>query len=105
MRKAYWTCIYLTFLLAAASVVCSILKLEIVTLILSLSMIGAVIVAGILYFGFVKFRCPKCGTVFKGGKWEMFFAFHMPTRRKMNCPVCQEKVWCHDFFIKKGIDK
>ncbi len=52
----------------------------------------------IIYFKNVKFECPTCHTIFKGNKWEIFWAYHTPTKRKMTCPNCKEKKWCKDIF-------
>lgn len=68
-------------------------------------MLILILISVIIYFGFVKFKCSKCGTVFKGNKCEMFLAPHTPTKRKMFCPVCNEKMWCYDVFEKKVNDK
>ena len=31
----------------------------------------------------------------------MFFAPHTPTKRYMRCPVCNQKMWCDDYFESK----
>ena len=73
----------------------------------SVVMVISLIVMIVIYFGFVKFKCPKCGTKFRGSRWEVFFAMHTPTKRRMTCPFCKEKVWCEDIFeiAKNSNDK
>lgn len=42
----------------------------------------------------VAYICPKCHTVFVPGFWQMFFANHTPTTRKLTCTACGHKGFC-----------
>ena len=64
-------------------------------------MLACVIVTVVVYIVFVKFRCPKCNTIFKGKWWEVFVAPHSASKRYMKCPLCNEKVWSEDYFESK----
>ena len=101
MKKLYWISLILTFICIALEIILACLKLDTAALIVSAVMLIFALLAVSIYFCFVKFKCPKCGTVFKGNKVEMFFAAHTPTKRKMRCPVCNEKLWCEDCFEKE----
>ena len=52
----------------------------------------------LFYMLFAKHKCPKCGTVFKANRWEMFLAPHAFRKRRLRCPMCNEKTWCDDVF-------
>lgn len=47
-----------------------------------------------MYYRNVSYICPKCHEVFKPGFWQMFWANHTPTTRKLTCTCCGEKGWC-----------
>ena len=46
------------------------------------------------YYKNVAYICPKCHTVFVPGFWQMFFANHTPTTRKLTCTACGHKGFC-----------
>ena len=50
----------------------------------------------------VEYICPHCHTVFKPGFWEMFFAGHTPTTRKLTCPQCSIHGYCVETYAKEG---
>lgn len=105
MKKLYTGLMWSTMFLIIIDLLCACLNWVVASLVVSILLVISVIGTVVVYMMFVKHKCPKCGTVFRGRKWEMFFAAHTPTKRKMTCPVCKEKLWCDDFFEnKKGKD-
>lgn len=46
------------------------------------------------YYKNVVYICPQCHTVFKPRFWEMFWARHTPTTRKLTCTACGHKGFC-----------
>ncbi len=100
MKTTYFVCLWLTVGLVIATILSGCLNWMIATTVLTVILLVSVAICVILYFGFAKHKCPKCGLVFRGKKLEMFFAPHIPTKRKMTCPMCQEKLWCDDWFGK-----
>lgn len=62
--------------------------------------VGLVIAA--LYYRKTEYICPHCHTVFKPGFWEMFFARHTPTTRKLTCPQCSIHGYCVETYAKEG---
>ena len=105
MRKVYWICLIDALVIAFLDVLFSMLGYTLLVNIATLVMLVLVLIIVIIYFGFVKFKCQKCGAVFKGNKFEMFIAPHTLTKRKMYCPVCKERMWCFDIFEKSPKDK
>ena len=100
MKKVYYFFVGLMLVSCVVDLLFSILDLLIPMFIASAFLIISLIVMIVLYFGFVKFRCTKCNTIFRGNRWEILFAPHTPTKRKMRCPMCNEKIWCEDYFGK-----
>ena len=107
MKRLYFFCMILTLLSAVADLIFSLLELYSLVLVSSIVMLVFLTMAIIVYFGFVKFKCPKCKTIFRGGRLEMFFAPHTPSKRRMFCPMCQQKIWCDDVFCdnKNSVNK
>ena len=48
----------------------------------------------LFYFRRVVYICPRCHKVFRPGFWEMLFANHTMTTRKLTCTGCGEKSFC-----------
>ena len=70
-----------------------------VSLLVSLP-VGFVIAA--LYHRKTEYICPHCHTVFKPRYWEMVFARHTPTTRKLTCPQCSIHGYCVETYAKEG---
>ncbi len=102
MSKIYKFFIWLIMILLTIEVICVCVNWIVASLIISIILLIFVIVASVIYIGYVKHMCPKCGMVFKGRKLEMIFAPHTPTKRRMTCPNCNEKLWCDDCFEGKN---
>lgn len=103
MKKIYWISISLALLCAVLEVVFAIFNLIVPAVITSILIVIFVLIALVIYGGVVLFKCPKCNTLFKGRFWEVFFTPHTPTKRKLRCPVCNEKLWCKDYFQEKQL--
>ena len=101
MKKIYWLSLGVIFVCVVLEIVFACLNYNLASLIISGVMLVFVFVAVSLYFCFVKHKCPKCKTVFKGKFLEIFFAPHTPTKRKMRCPMCGTREWCEDYFEKE----
>lgn len=59
--------------------------------------VGSIVLAGALIavdYTTSKWKCNKCGHIFKAPFSEYFFAMHTPTRRKLSCPSCDTKSYC-----------
>ena len=59
--------------------------------------VGSVVLAGALIvvdYTTSKWKCSKCGHIFKAPFGEYFFAMHTPTRRRLSCPSCDTKGYC-----------
>ncbi len=50
------------------------------------------------YYKKIDYICPKCHSVFKPGKKEMFFATHTPTTRRLTCKHCGHKGFCVETY-------
>ena len=100
MKKIYWSFLITTLVSSVFVLMFSIFRLYLLLNISSVVMLVSLMVAIVIYFGFVKFQCTKCKTVFRSNFLEIFFAMHTPTKRRMTCPLCKEKVWCCDVFEK-----
>ena len=50
------------------------------------------------YYKNVAYICPQCHTVFKPRFWEMFWAGHTPTTRKLTCCACGHKGFCVETY-------
>lgn len=100
MKKVYWSSILIVLFCAILDVVFACFDMVIPALITSIVMIVFALIGLVIYFCFVKFKCQKCNTVFKGNGWEIFFAPHTPTKRYMRCPMCNKKIWCDVKFEK-----
>lgn len=48
----------------------------------------------IYYYRTVAYICPQCHRVFKPPFWDMFWALHTPTTRRLKCEVCGRKGFC-----------
>ena len=46
------------------------------------------------YYKYVRYICPQCHTVFKPRFWEMFWARHTPSTRRLTCTACGRKGFC-----------
>lgn len=101
MKKIYWSLVVSMLVCLVLDAIFARLEMGVYALATSIVLFLIIMAMMIIYFRFVKFKCPKCGTVFKGNKVEIFFAAHTPTKRKMRCPVCNEKLWCEDCFEKE----
>ena len=100
MKKVYWSCISIALICVVLDLIFTCLDMVISALITSIVMVVFILIGVVIYFCFVKFKCQKCNTIFKGKSWEIFFALHTPTKRYMRCPICQQRVWCEDYFEK-----
>ena len=101
MKKLYTGLMWSIMFLIIIDLLCACLNWVVASLVVSILLAISAIGAVVVYMVFVKHKCTKCGTVFRGRKWEMFFAAHTPTKRRMTCPLCKEKVWCDDYFENK----
>ena len=101
MKKIYWSLIISMLVCLVLDAIFARLEMTVYALVTSIILLFVIIAMVIIYFRFVKFKCPKCGLLFKSKKTEIFFAAHTPTKRKMRCPVCNEKLWCEDCFEKE----
>lgn len=54
------------------------------------------------YFKKVKFLCPKCHSIFRPRFWEMFWANHTVSTRKLTCPCCGRKGFCVEVYGGDG---
>lgn len=50
------------------------------------------------YYRNVKYICPECHAVFRPAFWEMFWARHTPTTRKLTCTCCGHKGFCVEVY-------
>ena len=50
------------------------------------------------YYRKVKYICPKCHTVFRPRFWNMFWANHTPSTRKLICTNCNHKGFCVEVY-------
>lgn len=50
------------------------------------------------YYRNVKYICPRCHTIFKPRFWEMFWANHTPSTRKLTCIACGHKGFCVEVY-------
>lgn len=50
------------------------------------------------YYENVKYICPQCHRVFKPRFWEMFWARHTPTTRRLTCTECGHKGFCVEVY-------
>ena len=55
-----------------------------------------------VYHSRTEYICPHCHTVFKPGFWEMFFARHTPSTRKLTCTHCSVHGFCVETYAKEG---
>ena len=54
------------------------------------------------YYKNVKYICPECHSIFRPKFWEMFWAGHTPTTRKVTCPQCGRKGFCVEVYGGEG---
>ena len=101
MKKLYVGLMWSTMFLIILDLLFYCLNWLVLSLIISILLIISVMGMVVVYMVFVKHKCTKCGTVFSGKKWDIFFAPHTPTKRKMRCPMCNERLWCDDYFESK----
>lgn len=59
-------------------------------------------VIAMIYHKKTEYICPHCHTVFQPGFWEMLFAWHTPTTRKLTCPQCSIHGYCVETYAKEG---
>lgn len=52
------------------------------------------------YYRNVGYLCPHCHRIFRPGFWEVFFANHTPTTRRVTCPHCSHKGFCVEVGIE-----
>ena len=50
------------------------------------------------YYKKVAYICPQCHQTFVPGFWEMFFARHTPTTRRLTCTHCGHKGFCVETY-------
>lgn len=50
------------------------------------------------YYRNVKYICPQCHRIFRPGMWEMFWARHTPSTRRLTCPECGRKGFCVEVY-------
>ena len=57
-------------------------------------------IAGLMryYYKKVAYICPQCHQTFTPGFWEMFFARHTPTTRRLTCTHCGHKGFCVETY-------
>ena len=55
------------------------------------------------YFRRTAYICPKCHTVFRPGFWEMFWANHTPSTRKLTCTHCRHHGFCVETCEKERL--
>ena len=101
MKKVYESLLWVVVISIALDLLCACLDWVVASIVISIVLLVSAIALCVIYMVFVKHKCPKCGTVFKGNKVEIFFAPHGATKRFMKCPMCNEKMWCEDFFESK----
>jgi len=53
------------------------------------------------YYANVAYICPRCHTVFKPRFWEMFWARHTPSTRKLTCTCCGYTGFCVETYRKE----
>ena len=53
------------------------------------------------YFRQTGYICPKCHAIFKPRFWEMLFAKHTVTTRKLSCTECGSKNFCVETYQKE----
>lgn len=50
------------------------------------------------YYRKVDYICPQCHTVFKPRFWEMLWAPHTPSTRRLTCTCCGHKGFCVETY-------
>ena len=68
---------------------------------LAVAILGALVLS-LFYHRRTEYICPHCHTVFKPGFWEMLFAWHTPTTRKLTCKNCSIHGYCVETYAKEG---
>ncbi len=53
------------------------------------------------YFRRVAYICPACHEVFRPRFREVFFAYHTPKMRRLNCPACAHHGMCVEIYQKE----
>ena len=51
------------------------------------------------------YECSDCHKTFTPTYWQVNLAQHIGRKRKMTCPHCGKKVWCHKVLSEKNDDK
>lgn len=100
MKKVYDSLWLIVILSIVVELICVCFDWTVVSMVVAVILVICAILLCVIYMVFVKHKCPKCGTVFKGNKVEVFFAPHSATKRYMRCPMCNIKLWCEDCFEK-----
>jgi len=55
----------------------------------------------VYYFKRVAYICPECHEVFRTRFKEMFWAYHTPKMRRLNCPKCGRNGLCVEVYAEK----
>lgn len=54
-----------------------------------------------IYYRKTEYICPHCHAVFRTRFWEMFFARHTPTTRKLTCTNCGHHGYCVETYRRE----
>ena len=68
-------------------------------------MVGGIAVAAVLEMTSGYFECPKCGNYFTPTKTAYLMGAHTVMYRRLRCPHCGEKSWCHRRLSRKKEEK
>lgn len=60
------------------------------------------IIVSLCYHRRVAYICPECHEVFRPAFREMFWAYHTPKMRRLNCPKCGHRGLCVEVYAEKG---
>ena len=72
MKKIYGSLVVSMLICLVLDAVFARLEMGVYALVTSIVLFLIIIAMVIIYFRFVRFRCPKCGLVFKSKKMEIF---------------------------------
>ena len=64
--------------------------------------IGGAVWMVVYYYQNIDYICPQCYTAFRPRFWEMFWARHTPTTRRLTCTSCGHKGFCVEVYRKRG---
>lgn len=69
--------------------------------------LGVVIVGSIwmvnYYYKNIAYICPQCHTVFKPNRWQIFWAPHTPSTRRLTCTSCGHKGFCVEVYQEDAV--